>query len=128
MDFVPEKGEIVLVRFPKGNHKTYIDIELIYKPYIGSFYMYDPRQIELQIPEGESSSLSDLAYLSFNSYDCENQMIADMLREFTEEKLLNIFNSECSETAFYDAASRIIESVAEAEERSMPDIGAVALK
>lgn len=27
VDFVPEKGEIVLVRFPKGNHKTYIDIE-----------------------------------------------------------------------------------------------------
>ncbi|KJR69282.1 hypothetical protein [Bacillus velezensis] len=77
--------------------------------YIGGFYMYDPQQIELQIPVGESSSLSDLAHLSFNSYDCENQMIADMKREFTEEKLLNIFNSECPETAFNDAASRIIE-------------------
>lgn len=31
VDFVPEKGEIVLVRFPKGNHKTYIDICFIYK-------------------------------------------------------------------------------------------------
>ncbi|QYJ63518.1 hypothetical protein J8615_10725 [Bacillus velezensis] len=30
--FVPEKGEIVLVRFPKGNHKTFVDIELMYKP------------------------------------------------------------------------------------------------
>ncbi|MCY8958184.1 hypothetical protein [Bacillus atrophaeus] len=77
--------------------------------YVGGFYMYDPQQIEIQIPEGESSTLSDLAHLSFNSYDCENQMIADMKREFTEEKLSNIFNSECPEKAFNDAASRIIE-------------------
>lgn len=86
-----------------------MDISQSFK-YIGGFYMYDHRQIELQVPEGASSSLSDLAHLSFNSYDCENQMIADMKREFTEEKLLNIFNSECPETAFNDAASKIIEN------------------
>ncbi|MED0780816.1 hypothetical protein [Bacillus siamensis] len=85
-----------------------MDISKSFK-YIGGFYMYDPRQIELELPEGEASSLIDLAHLSFNSYDCENQMIVDMKREFTEEKLLNIFNSECPETAFNDAASRIIE-------------------
>ncbi|TNU64280.1 hypothetical protein FH505_10775 [Bacillus velezensis] len=32
VDFVPKKGEIVLVKFPKGNYKTYIDVELMYKP------------------------------------------------------------------------------------------------
>ncbi|OXS81453.1 MULTISPECIES: hypothetical protein [Bacillus] len=85
-----------------------MDISQNFK-YIGGFYMYDSRQSELQIPEGESSSLSDLAHLSFNSYDCESQMIAEMKREFTEEKLLDIFNSECPETTFNNAASKIIE-------------------
>ncbi|WP_332276195.1 hypothetical protein [Bacillus subtilis] len=85
-----------------------MDISQNFK-YIGGFYMYDSRQSELQIPEGESSSLSDLAHLSFNSYDCENQMIAEMKREFTEEKLLDILNSECPETTFNNAASKIIE-------------------
>ncbi|MGE7649200.1 hypothetical protein ACQKM1_15650 [Peribacillus frigoritolerans] len=32
VDFTPEKGLVILVKYPKGNHDKYIDIELIHDP------------------------------------------------------------------------------------------------
>ncbi|MDU0072091.1 MULTISPECIES: hypothetical protein [Bacillus] len=32
VDFVPEEGDIILVKYPRGNHKEYTDIQVIYDP------------------------------------------------------------------------------------------------
>ncbi|MFP7694082.1 hypothetical protein ACLH26_14945 [Bacillus subtilis] len=40
VDFVPRKWDLILVKYPKGNHKKFIDIDILYSP-IGEPYQWD---------------------------------------------------------------------------------------
>lgn len=76
--------------------------------YIGGFYMYDQQEIDFPIDDCEIVSLSELAKLSFNTYDKESQMIEDMVKCFTKEKLSEIFNSNNPEKDLNNETSKII--------------------
>ncbi|MED4861406.1 hypothetical protein [Bacillus atrophaeus] len=40
VDFVPKKWDLILVKYPKGNHKKFIDIDILYSP-IGEPFQWD---------------------------------------------------------------------------------------